>query len=332
MLVLRGRSVLMSTPISRFKYVSYLLTSSIALEVAGYPKPGNVHRLRDFSDTLFEDFLVTAVVAEYYVLKAIMRGCKLTRGSSLKVLVGDLIKYTVVESKKVSGGGNTCLGSTLLLYPLAVTVGYAICLGYDVLEVSNIVMTAKELIHKYSTVLDSINFYSAVRHASPSYIRKSDVVGDIPSVWDDDYREKLLSKNFRLWDILTYSSKNDIVCSELVEGYIRSLRNLTFLKNRLKTHSNWNLALVETYLYQLTQDLDTLIIRKYGFKVAQEVSKKALEVLSKCLDGRGDCLNSVKDFDKELVEKNINPGSSADIIVSTIALYALQKGGSILRI
>lgn len=48
--------------------------------------------------------------------------------------------------------------------------------------------------------------------------------------------------------------------------------------------------------------------------------------------GWGDCLNSIKDFDKELIEKNINPGSSADIIVSTIALYALQKGDSILRI
>jgi triphosphoribosyl-dephospho-CoA synthase len=324
--------VLKSIPLPQLRYYSYLLTSSIALEVAGYPKPGNVHRLRDFSDTLFEDFLVTSVVVGYHVFRAVMRGCKLAKGYSTKVLVGDLIKSTVNESKKVTGGGNTCLGSTLLLYPLSIATGYILCMGYDTLEPTNIGKNTKELMYRYSTSLDSVYFYDSVRAASPSYIRRSDVVGDLPNVWDDDYREKLLIKNYRFWDILTYSSKNDIVCKEVVEGYVRSLRNLLFLKNRLKTHGNWNLALVETYLYQLTHDIDTLIVRKYGFKTAQEVSTRASEVLNTCLEGREGCWYSVKNFDEELTRRNINPGSSADIIVSTIALYVVEKRESILRV
>lgn len=317
--------------ISRLKYTSHLLASSIALEVAGYPKPGNVHRLRDFSDTLFEDFLVTAIIAEHYVFKAVMRGCKLARGSSLRTLVGDLIRNTIVESKRISGGGNTCLGSALLLYPLALASGYTLCRSGGALEATIIAECARNLIYEYSTVLDSIYFYSAIRAASPSYIKKSDVIEGLPSVWDEKYREKLLAGNYRLWDVLIYSSGSDIVCREVIEKYTRSLRNALFLRERLKTHGNWNLALVETYLYQLGKDVDTLIARKHGLHIAVEVSEKAREVLNSCLVSREKCLDTVWAFDRELAERGINPGSSADIVVSTIALYVIQKRSSVLR-
>ena len=33
-----------------------------ALEVSGYPKPGNVHRTRDYSDMVFEDFVISGIV------------------------------------------------------------------------------------------------------------------------------------------------------------------------------------------------------------------------------------------------------------------------------
>jgi triphosphoribosyl-dephospho-CoA synthase len=318
-------------PVARLRYVSYLLASSIALEVAGYPKPGNVHRLRDFSDTLFEDFLVSAIVAEHHMFRAVVRGCRLAKGFAAKVLVGDLIEATVLESKRVSGGGNTCLGSALLLYPLALASGYAVCTGGGRLEAVTVAENAKGLMHRYSTALDSVHFYSAIRIASPSYIRRSDVVGDFPNVWDEKYREKLLAKNHRLWDVFAHSSKSDIVCREVVEGYARSLRNSVFLEGRLRTHGSWNLALVETYLYQLAHDVDTLIARKQGFEVAVQVSGKAREVLNLCVARRGECWSAVEDFDRELGERGINPGSSADIAASSIALYAIQRKSSILR-
>ena len=39
-------------------------TAQIAsvLEVSGHPKPGNVHRTRNFPDMVFEDFLISGVV------------------------------------------------------------------------------------------------------------------------------------------------------------------------------------------------------------------------------------------------------------------------------
>ena len=33
-----------------------------ALEVSGYPKPGNVHRTRDYDDMELEDFIIIGIV------------------------------------------------------------------------------------------------------------------------------------------------------------------------------------------------------------------------------------------------------------------------------
>jgi triphosphoribosyl-dephospho-CoA synthase len=314
----------------QLRYLSYVLASAIALEVAGFPKPGNVHRFRNFVDTIFEDFLVTAVIAEHHLYRAILRGCRLAEGFKPKVLVGDFIEETVRESRTVSGGGNTCLGSTLLLYPLAIACGYTLC-SDNVLKPENVAYLAKDLVEKYSTVSDSIHFYNAVRIASPSYIKKDDVTDVFPSVWDERYRERLRAGNHRFWDILLYSSRNDIVCREVVEGYPRSLRNSYYFEKKLNIYRDWNRAVVETYLYQLSNDIDTLIVKKHGLEIALYVSEKAREILDICSRSWEKCLEIVEQFDKELVKKNINPGSSADIVVSSIALYAIKKKISILR-
>ena len=53
-------------------------TAQIAsvLEVSGHPKPGNVHRTRDFPDMVFEDFLISGVVIGDTMKKAAKRGNK----------------------------------------------------------------------------------------------------------------------------------------------------------------------------------------------------------------------------------------------------------------
>jgi len=40
-------------------HVSRIAELASVLEVSGYPKPGNVHRTRDFDDMVYEDFLVS---------------------------------------------------------------------------------------------------------------------------------------------------------------------------------------------------------------------------------------------------------------------------------
>ena len=44
------------------KKIAQIAQIASALEVSGYPKPGNVHRTRDFDDMEFEDFIISGVV------------------------------------------------------------------------------------------------------------------------------------------------------------------------------------------------------------------------------------------------------------------------------
>ena len=42
--------------------IAKLAQIASALEVSGYPKPGNVHRTRNYDDMAFEDFIISGVV------------------------------------------------------------------------------------------------------------------------------------------------------------------------------------------------------------------------------------------------------------------------------
>lgn len=55
-------------------YVSRIAQIASVLEVSGYPKPGNVHRTRDFDDMVYEDFLVSGIVIGDTMRLAARRG------------------------------------------------------------------------------------------------------------------------------------------------------------------------------------------------------------------------------------------------------------------
>ena len=44
------------------KQIAKLAQIASVLEVSGWPKPGNVHRTRNYDDMVFQDFVISAVV------------------------------------------------------------------------------------------------------------------------------------------------------------------------------------------------------------------------------------------------------------------------------
>ena len=52
------------------KTIAKIAQIASALEVSGYPKPGNVHRTRDFEDMEFEDFVISGIVIGDTIEKA----------------------------------------------------------------------------------------------------------------------------------------------------------------------------------------------------------------------------------------------------------------------
>ena len=92
-----------------------------ALEVSAWPKPGNVHRTADFSDTKFEHFITGSIALGPTTYEAAKRGV-LTGLQHLNIEsigIGSLIKDTIVNVKSWHSGGNTHLGISLLFIPLS---------------------------------------------------------------------------------------------------------------------------------------------------------------------------------------------------------------------
>jgi len=311
-----------------------MLALGIVLEASAYPKPGNVHRLRDFADTLYEDFAVSAVVAVEPLYRGIARGYRYRDNLVfLKRVYGDIIYDLVLLSMRTSGGGNTCLGTAILLTPIAVSLGCELASKKDTVDSRLLLANAAKRLEKFSTPIDTVYLYRAVRVASPSYIKDTDSTGEYPSVWSRNYRELILSKGARLWDILRFSSSFDMVAREVVEGYPRVIDSVGYIEKRLGYHGSWNRAVVEAYLHRLSTEPDTLVIRKHGYATARYVQKRAAETIDECLGSSGSdrCLERVWELDRELAHMGVNPGSTADIIAVAISVYALKRREAILR-
>ena len=73
---------------------------------------------------------------------------------------------------------------------------------------------------------------------------------------------------------------------------------------------------------------DTLVKRKFGVEIAERISKRASDIINVggalTLEGR----RELEELDIELreAEEKINPGTTADIIASTIFVYLLSGG------
>ncbi len=309
--------------------LSILLSIGPILEATAYPKPGNVHRLRDFPDTRFEDFMVSGLVFVPFMAKCIRRGI---RGKYGKVVIGDIVYGIVRSSMEIHGGGNTCLGTATLLSPIALSIGNYLRKSKDLrMNISMVVEKASFLIKEYSTVFDAIYFYKAIRFIKPSYLSRKDKTEDLPNVFTRDYAKKLMKDNVRLWDILVASSKFDLICSEVVNAYPITLKAMKFLREKLKCGIDWNYAVIDTFLYVLSNVMDTLVVRKQGVEAMKYISTKAHEILGLGGSSNPKGFKLLKELDKELSTKKINPGASADIVATSISLYALTKGEKIIR-
>ncbi len=302
-------------------FYAELLAYSLLLEASGHPKPGNVSPHRSLPGLRYEDFLYTGIASVKWFRRGIIRGF---RGWG-RIVFGDLV-YGVINDSVSFHGSNTCLGSALLLAPLSIGIGR--CFRRGIISTNCFLEEATNSVRN-TTVYDTIYFYKAVRIASPSYIKLTDDTGEYVNVWDNRYKAKLLEKNHKLYSVLKYSaSKGDLVSDELISGYRRSVSGKSFFHERISTHKDWNRGVVEVYLYHLSKNPDTIVLRKYGERKAHDLMRRARKVLEKIIRAKNDkWYEFVEKLDRDLRRENINPGSIADLTVSTLALYLLEYRG-----
>ena len=196
------------------KHVSKCLELAILLETSAN-KPGNVNRANGFERTRYEHFLASAVAMSPSFEIAAERGIAVSQKNlGLDgIELGLIIKNCVMSVNAWQHGGNTLLGTAILLSPIAVAAG----MTYYKEQALNIQELREnlKLIVESTTPEDAVNVYEAIRIANPGGLGK---VSDL-DVNDSNSVDKIRKDRTSLYHVFKLASDYDLVCSEWVSNY-----------------------------------------------------------------------------------------------------------------
>ncbi len=304
------------------QHITQCLQLAIMLEVS-VDKPGNVSFVSNFKETRIEHFLASAVAALPCFHESAQRGILINDGKIGvdKAGLGGLIKTCSKDISTWQRGGNTILGTVMLFVPIAVAAGMTPTGKNYSFDLSNLRSNIDRLV-KATSAVDSVELYEAVDIASPSGL------GDSPDfdVNDPSSKDKLLKENVTLFEVFKIAQNYDDVCYEWINNYTITFDlAYPYLMDQLK-NKPLNAAVVNLFLKILSERPDSFIARKMGKAKAVEVSKDARSVLElgglETQKGR-DC---IREFDKKLrlSGNKCNPGTTADLIATTLAICTLS--------
>ncbi|OPY52124.1 MAG: triphosphoribosyl-dephospho-CoA synthase [Methanosaeta sp. PtaU1.Bin112] len=263
---------------------------AMLFELSSSPKPGNVDRCHDFADIGFNHFLISTVSA-YPIFRKAASG----EGST-----GSLILEAVQAWKSWNIASNTHFGSLVLMIPIAIAAGRPEKLPEELADVL-----------ERTTAEDAIDFYSAFDAAKARVVEVDNF-----SLNDKNWQQAISESGKTLLDLMRLSAKHDIVAREWATNYQRSF----LLAKRLEEQiGQWgqNEGIVRTFLEALAEVPDSLICAKFGEEMAREISKRAGDAL------QDETLARAHELDEELLAKDINPGSTADLIAASLFISLL---------
>jgi triphosphoribosyl-dephospho-CoA synthase len=304
------------------KYISKCLELAILLE-ASADKPGNVNRTTSFKNTRYEHFLASAVAISSPFEYAAERGVLVSQGEIhvSNLGLGRIIRDCMTNINAWQHGGNTLLGTAILLSPIAVAAGMTPA-KENIFEIPKLRENVKLAVES-TTPEDAVNVYEAIKNANPGGL------GTVPvlDIKDSDSVNKIHEEKISLYQIFKIASKYDTLCSEWVNNYpiTFDVAYPSFIEQIKKTN-DLNMAIIHIFLKVLAEYPDTLIIRKTSIKKAREVSSMAKEALKLggLVTSRGE--KNIRELDHKLRKSDNlwNPGTTADITTAALALSILS--------
>ncbi len=307
-----------------------------ALEVSGWPKPGNVHRTADFAKTRFEHFIAGSVSLGPSLRDGALTGMAVECGEMdvAEANVGQLVKRAVSDMRAWQRGGNTHLGVILLFIPIAVASGMTLMHG-DELSLARLRRGFRKTMIA-TTSRDASEVYEAITMAGTGSLGKVEDVG-APDLTNERAKEEIAAKKLSLYDVMKVASRWDSVASELVTALKITLGAgyPTLCETYLETR-DINTATVHTYLKLLAQFPDTLIARNVGLKHTADISK-AVEIgmdrAKEISEGAEQILRmgglttaegrkSLSQFDADLRREGeeLSPGTTADLTAASLMI------------
>ena len=321
------------TPNSDLKAEKISAFASFAMisEAAAYPKPGNVHRLKDFKDTFFEHFTASAASVQP-VFQKIAKDGEIAEEDGI-ILFGRYFEEAVQKSQMIQTGGNTHFGTLILLLPIAAAAGK---MTGDIKRQA-LSEEAFEICRK-TTEEDAICFYKAFCILSIPVIKTGEKGALEYDLTDAALPEKIKANHVSLFDLMKMGSERDMISAEWANGFEKSKlfaeklqeNKIRFEKNPKKCFGTAvNSAVVYTFMEFLVNYKDTFISTKFDEKTAAKVQKKAAKIMKKKNKPENrtnlkKMIREIEKLDEELREKKINPGSLADIAAAGIFISLLE--------
>ncbi|MSP85900.1 MAG: triphosphoribosyl-dephospho-CoA synthase [Methylotenera sp.] len=255
-------------------------------------KPGNVHAFADGHGMTIYDFIKSAEVSASVIAKA-------------DISVGERILGAIAATQH-SVGLNTNLGLVLLCAPLIHAAWHRSAMETLQQSLSN---TLRQL-----TVDDAMRAGQAIVLANPAGLGRADEydVKQTPSV---SLLEMMRSAQTK--DRIAWQYAHDF--SDIFDfGLARYAEAMAKWQNQA-----W--ATTALYLGFLTRQLDSHIVRKYGESLAIAVRNEARDIEVEYWATNNPKLMQKKllAWDVSLKQRDINPGTSADLTVASLLLSAL---------
>jgi triphosphoribosyl-dephospho-CoA synthase len=255
------------------------------------PKPGNVRPNSEFADSTVNDFLKSAeAIAPELAL------------AETRPLGESILK--AVEATRTVVSHNTNLGIILLIAPLA-----AVPPERSLFDGIGSVLSA-------TTLHDSQLVYQAIRIAQP---------GGLGKVHDQDLQNE---PTLTLQECMRLAADHDLIAAQYANGFRQVLNEgLEWLREAegFIDSQPSQIAWLATRL--LAEYGDSLIARKCGPEMSNEVRQKARTVLDSGWPNRPVTSQEFDDFDAFLRAdgNQRNPGTTADMIAA-ILFAALRDG------
>ena len=264
---------------------------ALLLEVSSTPKPGNVDREREYPDLRFEQFLAGAIGAHAGFATA-ADGEPL--GTGFERAIAGMSNQT---------GGNTQFGAVLVLTPLVAAA------GQGALGPKRATAAVED-----TTVEDAVSFYRAFEYVDVSVPDPPEGMAELDVRRGSDAAPALRERELTLGDVLERSAERDGVAAELTGGFGWTFELADSIERGDGPVTERAAA---AYLALLSRELDTFVITQHDRETAYEVRRRANAVV----DGE----ENVHSFAEDLVDRGINPGTTADVVAGAL-FVALQRG------
>ena len=248
-------------------------------------KPGNQNTITNSSSSKISKFRQAAKISSRYLFDN-----QLSLGESI-----------FLSSKKCfdSLGSNFNLGIILLCAPVIKSI----------LQFNNISIKA---ILKSISEEEGKLIFKAIKYSNPGGIKNYSGRGDLQN------DKQTCSLKFK--SIMKIGSSRDRISRCYIDNYNEILEFGLPSFQRNKLYFSREKACICLFLDYLSYDLDSHLLRKFGDSRAKIIRKKYIFIKKKLSVKKNSFFFHLRDFDRYLKKMHFNPGTCADLTVTTLLI------------